>query len=139
LRRIANNMDRVRQQVYGVYRHQRKVEAMVDMAGVLHRNPGIGSRLEQMGVESALDYMQTLDGIGKVTKYHLARNIGFDVVKPDRHLSRLADVMGTTPTELCQAVRRDTGERIGAVDFVLYQWCAWAGFDHVAEQVKAIC
>lgn len=112
---------------------------MLDMARYLTKHPGIGARLEQMGCEQALQYLQTLPEIGKVTKYHLARNIGLDVVNPNRHLTRLAEVAGTTPEELCRSVAKAIGERVGVVDYVFYQWCVWAGLDEVAETARAIC
>ncbi len=139
LPRIVRNEKRVRTQLLRMYRNERKVGYMLDTARYLVANPGVGRRLERMGREQALKYLQTLPGIGKVTRYHLARNIGFDVVKPDRHLTRLAEVLGTTPNELCCVVAEETGERVGVVDYVFYQWCAWAGFDEVGEVARAIC
>ena len=35
-----------------------------------------------------VEFLTTLPYIGKTTKYHLARNLGLDVCKPDRHLER---------------------------------------------------
>ena len=39
----------------------------------------------------AIEYLETLPWIGPITKYHLARNLGIDCAKPDRHLTRIAE------------------------------------------------
>jgi len=68
-----------------------------------------------------LAYLETLPYIGKITKYHLARNLGLDVCKPDRHLERIAASFNTTPFQLCEKLSKETGDRIGVVDIVLWR------------------
>jgi hypothetical protein len=72
-------------------------------------------------LEKALVWFEKLDGIGKVTKYHLARNCGFDVCKPDRHLVRIAQSYGMTPEQMCQALSDKLGDRMGVVDVVIWR------------------
>ena len=43
-----------------------------------------------------LELLEKSPFIGKITKYHLARNIGIDCAKPDRHLKRIAEHFGYT-------------------------------------------
>ncbi len=59
--------------------------------------------------------------IGRITCYHLARNIGLlEFVKPDLHLIRMADHWGyEDPVSMCEAVRPD-GMPLGIVDLVLW-------------------
>lgn len=64
-----------------------------------------------------------LPWIGAITKFHLARNLGIDCVKPDRHLVRLARQYGLTPTALCTELAGETGDRVGTVDCVLWRAC----------------
>jgi len=71
--------------------------------------------------EDKISYLETLPYIGKITKYHLARNLGLDVCKPDRHLERIATSFSTTPAQLCEKLSRETGDRIGVVDIVLWR------------------
>lgn len=71
-----------------------------------------------------VEYLQTLPWIGPITKYHLARNIGIDCVKPDRHLERLAKQFGyTDPFELCKTIQKEIGgsEMLGTIDLVLWR------------------
>lgn len=47
---------------------------------------------ELKDAEDKVEYLGSLFFIGNITKYHLARNLGIDVAKPDRHLQRIADI-----------------------------------------------
>ena len=71
-----------------------------------------------------LEYLEALPHIGKVTKFHLARNIGLNVAKPDRHLSRIAEICGYVDVQLmCKELSEKTGARVGTVDVVLWRFC----------------
>jgi hypothetical protein len=71
-----------------------------------------------------LAFCEALPWIGGITKYHLAKNFGLDVAKPDVHLQRLADHEGTTPQQLCADLARATGLRVNTIDVVLWRACA---------------
>ena len=71
-----------------------------------------------------IDFMETFRWIGPITKHHLARNIGIDTVKPDRHLMRLADRFRyTTPLRMCEDISEITGLKIGIIDIILWRYC----------------
>lgn len=79
------------------------------------------------GFEAAddkVEWCRTLPWIGEITRYHLAKNLGVDVAKPDVHLTRLADAEGTTAQALCERLAASTGLRIATVDVVLWRACA---------------
>lgn len=76
------------------------------------------------GPDKALEFCASLPWIGKITKFHLAKNFGVDVAKPDVHLQRLADHEGTSPQELCLALAAITGYRVNTIDVVLWRACA---------------
>lgn len=74
--------------------------------------------------EDKLTYLETLPWIGKITKYHLARNIGIDTVKPDRHLTRLAKKYGyDSPLEMCIDIQKMISEKLGVIDVILWRYC----------------
>lgn len=68
-----------------------------------------------------IEYLESLPYIGKITKYHLARNLGYDFCKPDRHLIRIAKLYNMNPFQLCNKIASRTGDRIGVVDVVLWR------------------
>ena len=69
--------------------------------------------------ENKIEWLQTLPWIGPITKYHLAKNYGFDCVKPDRHLVRIAGDEG--PEALCRRLSEQSGDRIATVDVVIWR------------------
>jgi hypothetical protein len=66
-------------------------------------------------------WLERLKGIGPATKFHLARNLGFDFVKPDRWLLRLTTALKTTPDTLCWGLANRTGDRVGTVEMILWR------------------
>ena len=73
-----------------------------------------------------LDFLGSLPHIGKITKYHLARNLGFDVAKPDRHMQKLAELFGyVDPNHMCIDLHMFTGGeyRVGTIDVILWRFC----------------
>lgn len=104
-----------RRPVGEVFRNRLKVVAIEkmrrDYRGVFSAFKAAADPLEFLG----------LPFIGKVTKYHLARNLGMDFAKPDRHLTRIAAKYNTNVHELCRALSLESGDRIGTVDVVLWR------------------
>lgn len=69
-----------------------------------------------------IEYLDTLPFIGTITKHHLARNLGIDTVKPDRHLVRLANHFGfKKPIQMCLEIQKATNERLGTIDVILWR------------------
>jgi len=83
-----------------------------------------------LAAEDKLAYLESLPWVGPATKYHLARNLGIEVVKPDRHLVRLAARFGyASPDALCRAIQVEgmippgPELRLGTIDLVLWRYC----------------
>lgn len=74
--------------------------------------------------DDKVEFCASLPWIGNITKYHLAKNFGANVAKPDVHLQRLADREGTTAQALCERLAAATGYRAATVDVVLWRACA---------------
>jgi hypothetical protein len=61
--------------------------------------------------------------IGAVTAFHLAKNLGADVAKPDRHLVRLAASQGFPDVHsLCSTIAKETGDPLRIVDIILWRF-----------------
>lgn len=93
------------------------------------------------GFQQASDQLAFLAGlpwIGNITKYHLAKNFGMDVAKPDVHLQRLADRDGSTPQVLCARIAADTGLRAATVDTILWRACANGILDSSTGHIPSI-
>jgi len=85
-----------------------------------------------------LVFLAALPWIGDITKYHLAKNFGVDVAKPDVHLQRLADRDGSTPHGLCARIAAETGLRVATVDTILWRACANGILDSKTGVVSSI-
>ena len=68
-------------------------------------------------------WFTSLPFIGPVTKYHLAKNCGIDVAKPDRWLERVAAESGEEVQELCERLARESGDRVATVDLIIWRAC----------------
>lgn len=68
-----------------------------------------------------IEYLQEIPFIGSITKYHLAKNLGHDCVKPDRHLVRIAKKYGKCCEDMCEDISKETGDKVSVVDIVLWR------------------
>jgi hypothetical protein len=61
--------------------------------------------------------------IGPVTVYHLAKNIGLQYAKPDRHLVRISTNAGYQDVQtFCKDISNQVGDSITVVDLVLWRF-----------------
>lgn len=97
-------------------KHKATERAIVEYGDWFEKLKSISDEMEK------LTFLDSLPFIGKITKYHLARNLGLDVAKPDRHLVRLSAQFGFVDVqEMCTCISQTTGDRIGVVDVVLWR------------------
>lgn len=96
-----------------------------------------------LAAADALEYCASIPWIGAITKYHLAKNFGAQVAKPDVHLQRLAALEGSTPQALCERLAQESGFKVATVDVLLWRACAVGIIDsrtgaiHVPRQLAA--
>ena len=118
---IVHNVGRCRRLALKAFSHGPKIEAIITIA---RRIDGEGfesftSRIQQDGI----DFITSLPFMGPATSYHLAKNIGLDVVKPDRHLLRVAAAAGyPSPTSLCEDISKLVGDKVSVVDLVIWRF-----------------
>ena len=86
--------------------------------------------------QALLDFCDSLPWIGGITKYHLAKNFGAQVAKPDVHLVRLAEREGCAPQQLCERLAAATGWRVITVDTLLWRACANGFIDSRTGEIK---
>ncbi len=72
--------------------------------------------------EDKLEYLATLPWVGDITKFHLAKNLGMDIAKPDRHLVRIAKLYGEDSCfQLCRNISSITRLRVATVDLIIWR------------------
>jgi hypothetical protein len=79
---------------------------------------------DYMQARDKVEFLSRLPWIGNITKFHLAKNFGADVAKPDVHLQRLADLEGVTPQQLCERLAKQLELRVATIDTLLWRACA---------------
>jgi len=99
-----------------VFAHKGKAAAMSKMMLSYHKTFS-----DFQKAPDKISYLESLPWIGKVTKYHLAKNLGIDCIKPDRHLVRIAKEFGTTPVDMCKKLSNETGDTLATTDVVIWR------------------
>lgn len=118
-----------------LFGHTGKIDAIITIAFHVeeHGLDEVRDRLAVDGVPS----LQRFPYVGPVTAFHLAKNLGHDVAKPDRHLTRIAHVCGhSDPQALCRHVFDLLGEPVPVVDLVLWRF-ATLSCDYLSELIEA--
>lgn len=103
------------------FRHQPKIRAIGSLCEKVSMW-GFDQILQHVELDG-ITFLQSFDFIGPVTSLHLAKNIGLEVVKPDRHLTRMATAIGcSSPEQLCHCIADVTGDSISVIDLVLWRY-----------------
>ena len=110
-----------RNRAISVFSNRCKIEAIME---IVERVANDGIDRIKMGIQlRGVEYLQKLPYIGPVTSYHLAKNLGLRVVKPDRHLVRMAHLTGyDSPLEMCSKVADTVGDSLAVVDLVFWRY-----------------
>ncbi len=81
--------------------------------------------------------LEALPGIGPITKYHLAKNIGLqDTAKPDIWLERAASLCSTSVNGLVEYLSHEYRMSRHAVDLVLWKYGADERFGPFKSQIR---
>jgi len=115
------------------FRNERKLTAILRTAQYVDE-AGFDT-VKRRVLENPIPELRKLPYIGPITAWHLAKNLGFDVAKPDRHLVRLSSwVKYPDPHDLCSTIAISTGNSVSVVDTILWRYVA----DRPAE-ARSIC
>lgn len=104
------------------FNHKGKINAILSI--IQHVNK-IGFDFFKLKlIENGVEYIQKFSFFGPATSFHLAKNIGMNVVKPDRHLIRLAKALNfSSPDKLCKIIANQINEKLCVIDVVLWRYC----------------
>jgi len=104
-----------------IFNNRQKISAILNAAEQV-KNIGFEALKEKIQSDP-INFLQKFEYIGPVTVYHLAKNIGLPVAKPDRHLVRIAlqenyyDVQS-----FCGEVSRLSGDPVPVVDIIFWRF-----------------
>jgi len=120
---IVENESRCRYLSLKHFNNPRKVDAIIITAHKIF-SEGFMTFKKSLSL-NPLEVLQSLPYIGPITCYHLAKNIGLQVAKPDRHLTRLANHAGYDDVQMfCKDISLQTGDSVPVVDIVLWRFAS---------------
>lgn len=104
-----------------VLANERKHRALVHIAEMVVAKSF--AKFKEELLTDPLRLLQTLPFLGPITSIHLAKNIGFNIAKPDRHLIRLKDRLGySNVSTMCTDIAQASGDAVNVVDLVLWRY-----------------
>jgi hypothetical protein len=134
-----------------IFCNKNKVNAIVDIWQNREKYSNGYYLLKNAPLETKLSYLYKLPYIGKITKNHLARNLGEDVPKYDIWVQRLGVMfsgrkdlepqinnskLNPEIVKVCdnmfKQIKQETGLPIGYIDFVLWRACE----QHILKELK---
>ncbi len=100
-----------------------KVDAITQVARHVH-DRGF-TTVKEAVLFDPVEELTKLPFIGPITVWHLAKNLGLDAAKPDRHLVRIAEALGfQSPDVLCSVIAKESGESVRVVDLIIWRYIA---------------
>jgi hypothetical protein len=118
---VLANADLCVETAYTAFRNARKMQAIVEVCRSVERTTFATFRVRLMN--DALATIGQLGYFGPATTYHLAKNLGFQVAKPDRHLVRMAARFGMADVQqFCAEVAVAAGDSVNVVDVTLWRY-----------------
>ena len=113
--------DTIREEAMKIIGHRKKIEAILSTAKWLNILSEDKFKQFLQDAKKNIDLFKQLNYIGDITKYHLALCLGFDVSKPDVHITRIANRFNEDPLELCETLSKKTGYPVRIVDAILWR------------------
>lgn len=118
---IVANAHECRVRALRSFNHRGKIDAIVAAAAIV-RESGIDALLEEVA-RSPEAALLRFPYIGPTTCRHLAKNLGADVAKPDRHVKRITMAVEYCCVDhMCADIAERVGERVAVVDVVLWRF-----------------
>lgn len=118
---IIRNKYKCKKKSLKIFNNEQKIDAIIKIASIIKEDgfENIKSGINKMGVE----YLTRFPFIGPATKFHLAKNIGINVAKPDRHLVRISNATGyNSPNDLCNVISERISEKAAIIDLVIWRY-----------------
>lgn len=118
---IIKNRERCLLKGTGIFNNPAKLNAIIAIAHQIHSNGYdlFADKIRAQGV----DFIRQLPYLGPITSFHLAKNLGINIAKPDRHLVRIAANMGFgCPIEMCKELSNLIQEKSAVIDIVFWRF-----------------
>ena len=115
---VVAHPEKVYAEAMKIIANERKVRSIIKGAQLIAEKGWPTIREE---VKWNIDALKQLPYIGDVLKYQVARNLGFDVIKPDVHLIRMAEHYQLDPFKMCEKIKEETGLPLHVIDTIIWR------------------
>ncbi|MDD5713018.1 MAG: hypothetical protein PHY31_09735, partial [Smithellaceae bacterium] len=120
-RSILSKREECRYDALLAFGNRRKIEGILKIVERVATD-GIDDIIDQVAARG-IEFIKELPFMGPITARHLAKNLGIMLVKPDRHLSRIANRTGYESADaMCQTIADVVGDSVAVIDIVLWRY-----------------
>ena len=118
---IVAQRETCRSDALAAFANERKIDAII---GIAERVASEGIDIIRRKIaEQGTAFLQEFPYLGPVTSCHLAKNLGVVMVKPDRHLTRMARKTGYQSADhMCRRISDVVGDSLSVIDIVLWRY-----------------
>jgi len=118
---IVDNKDNCFHEAIRFFKNKPKISAIIRSA---HNINSLGFLQIKKNIrKNPIETLREFPYIGPITVYHLAKNIGLPLAKPDRHLTRIANMEGYSDVQkFCRDISKTSGDSVPVVDIVLWRF-----------------
>jgi hypothetical protein len=111
----------IRNKALKIFNNAPKIDAILFMAKYLCSTT-VKNEIELISTLGCA-YLEKFPFLGPATSLHFAKNLGFVVSKPDRHIVRISEKFGyNCPAKFCTEISQHTGEKVSVVDIILWRY-----------------
>jgi hypothetical protein len=121
---IVDSAAACRMTALGSFNNKRKIDAILEIARRINTE-GFDVTRDRIQSQPIVE-LQKFPYIGPITAWHLAKNLGLQIAKPDRHLLKLSNSLGYGEDvhKLCASISQASGELVSVVDLILWRYVA---------------
>jgi len=118
---IISNRSNIEEHALQLFNNHLKIKALLFMGEYLSKNC-IQYELTNIRLKG-FKYLEQFPFLGPATSLHFAKNLGFVISKPDRHLNRISNKFGfENSLTFCKEISEFTGEKESVIDIVLWRY-----------------
>jgi len=123
---IMGKRETCRSNALAAFGNHRKIDAIL---GIVERVAAEGIDVIRTEIGNrGTEFIRELPFMGPVSACHLAKNLGLVMVKPDRHLTRLAIKTGYESADrMCRTIAGVVGDSLSVIDVVIWRFATIAG------------
>lgn len=118
---ISRNEKKCFKKAIKIFKNEKKINGIIASAKIINQTgyTNLKEKIEQ----NPIDTLKIFPYVGNITVYHLAKNIGLNVAKPDRHLVKIAKNEGFNDVqEFCKYISDRCEDSIPVIDIVFWRF-----------------